>query len=362
MKKILTSVVLVPLLLICIAYFGITTAVAAEKKVYKLTYSTSVPSTGWGSEHTMKPWFDQIEKATDGQVVIEPYWSGSMVKIKSTWDALKNGIVDIADVSFHYWPGLVEFHNVITLPFLEYQNAEHEAIVAWKLYEQFPEIRDEYKDNKLLLFYTSTPFVFVSNKKPIKSLVDFNGMKVRISGGESLKNLVEAGGGIPAKVPGREIYSSLEKGVIDASMANWDMLMAFRFYEVVKYYFSGPWNAGARGIAMSQQAWNRLPADLQEKVMSVCGMEGSRFWTRTTFDESVAPGKKKIRSEGFEIIETKMSPKEVKKVRDLHSEKIWNIWIESAVKKAKAKGYPDPEGLVQKILATTQELIETTAK
>lgn len=361
MKR-LIPVVLLAGFFVGFTFFNITNVVAAEKKVYKLTFSTTVPSTGWGAEHTMKPWFDQIKKATDGQVVIEPYWSGSMVKVRATWDALKNGIVDIADVSFHYWPGLVEFHNVITLPFLEYQNAEHEAIVAWKLYEQFPEIQDEYKDNKLLLFMTSDPFVFVSNKKQIKTLGDFKGLKVRVAGGESLKSVVEAGGGIPARVPGNEIYSSLEKGVIDASMANWDMLMSFRFYEVVKYYFYGPWNAGARGVAMSRQAWDRLPADLQKKVMSVCGMEGTRFWTRTTYDEAVEPGKQRIRSEGHQIIETTMSPTEVNKMRDQYGDKIWNIWIESSVKKAKAKGYPDPEGLVQKILATTQKLIDTTAK
>ena len=358
---------LIPIVMVTTLWIGltcsiVTEAVAAEKKVYKLTYSTSTPSTGWGSEHTMKPWFEQIEKATDGRVLIEPYWSGSLVKVKTTWDALKNGIVDIADVSFHYWPGLVEFHNVITLPFLEYQCAEHEAIVAWKLYEIFPEIRDEYEDNMLLLLYTSTPFIFVSNKKQIITLDDFKGMKVRVAGGESLKEIVIAGGGIPTAVPGNEIYSSLEKGVIDASMANWDMLMAFRFYEVVKYYFSGPWNAGARGVAMSRQAWNSLPVDLQQKVMSVCGMAGSRFWTRTTMDESVEPGKQKIKSEGFEIIESQMSPAQVKEMRSLYSEKIWNTWIEASVKKAKRKGYPDPEGLVQKILATTQELIDTTAK
>ncbi|SHO43872.1 TRAP transporter substrate-binding protein DctP [Desulfopila aestuarii] len=348
-------------LLFVLVFSGVTIAKAEEKKIYKLTFATTLPAAGWGAEHTMKPWFEQIAKATDGQVVIEPYWGGALVKSKAAWDALKNGIVDIADVSFHYWPGLVEFHNVITLPFLEYKNAEHEAIVAWKLYEQFPEIQDEYKDNKLLLVYTSTPFVFVSKEKQIKSMKDFNGMKVRISGGESLKNVVEAGGGIPTTVGGSEIYSALEKGVIDASMANWDMLMSFRFYEVVKYYFEGPWNAGARGVAMSRQAWDRLPADLQEKVMSVCGMEGSRFWTRTTFDESVEPGKERVLKEGYQIIETKMDADEVKEMQALYGDKIWNVWIEAAEKKAAAEGYPDPKGLVQKMLTTTQELIKTTA-
>lgn len=361
MKKAM-SMSLSVFLLIALLVSGAITATAAEKKVYKLTFATTLPSTGWGAEHTMKPWFEQIKKATDGQVVIEPYWGGSLVKSRATWDALKNGMVDIADISFHYWPGLVELHNVLALPFLKYQNAEHEAKVAWKLYEQFPEIQDEYKDNKPLLFYTSTPFFFVSNNKQIKSIDDFKGMKVRVAGGESLKYVVESGGGIPTSVPGSQIYSGLEKGVIDASMANWDMIQAFRFYEVTKYYFSGPWNAGARGVAISHQAWNRLPADLQEKLMSVCGMEGSRFWTRNTFDASVEPGKAKIKAQGYEIIETAMTPSEVKAMQDAHGETIWNIWKASAEKKAKAKGYPDPKGLVQKVLATTQELIKTTAQ
>jgi len=79
MKR-LIPVVLLAAFFIGFTFFNITNVVAAEKKIYKLTYSTTVPSTGWGAEHTMKPWFDQIKKATDGQVIIETYWSSSMDK------------------------------------------------------------------------------------------------------------------------------------------------------------------------------------------------------------------------------------------------------------------------------------------
>jgi hypothetical protein len=69
-----------------------------------------------------------------------------------------------------------------------------------------------------------------------------------------------------------------------------------------------------------------------------------------------------VKSKGYKNIESKMSSAQVDKMRALHGDKIWNIWIKEAEKKAKATGHPDPKGLVQKILSTTQELIATTAK
>ena len=361
MKKAIPLFLVVILLSIFTLVFAVSSS-AAEAKKYKFIFSTTLPSTGWQSVHTMMPWFEQVEKVTNGQITFEPYWGGSLVKVRATWDSLKNGICDVTDVGFHYFPGLVDLHTVITLPFLEYQSAEHESIVNWKLYEQFPEIRNEYKDNKVLLFYTSTPFFFISNKKQIKSMGDFKGLKVRVTGGEALRYMVELAGGIPTTVSGAEIYSALEKGVIDATVTNWDMLMIFRLYEVAKYYFVGPFNAGARGLCMNWPSWNSLTPDLQEKLMSVCGMEGSRFWARKTYDESEGPVREKVKSEGYQIIQTNASPAEMKKWEDLYSEKLWGYWIKLALKEAKAQGHPDPEGLVKKILSTTQELIKTTAK
>ncbi|MBN2060571.1 MAG: TRAP transporter substrate-binding protein DctP [Deltaproteobacteria bacterium] len=361
MKKIIPAILTV---IILIAFISVVArhSSAAELKKYNFRYATFYHPDGWGAIHSIKPWFEQVEKATNGQIVFEPYWSGSLAKAESAWGSLQKGIVDVGDVSFHNTPGLVVLHNVITLPFLNYQSAEHESIVTWKLYENFQEIQNEYKDNKILLFSVSTPFFFVSNKKQIKSREDFKGLKTRAVGGECLQYMVELAGGIPVSMPGSESYSALEKGVIDAASANWSNLLQMRIYEVAKYYFFGPFNAGARGVCMSHQAWNSLTPDLQQKIMSVSGLEGSRFWSRTEFDASAINGREKVKSEGYELNESVLSPEKIKEWKDLDGEKIWNAWIKLAVKKAKEQKCPEPEALVKRIISSTEELIEANRK
>ena len=103
--------------------------------------------------------------------------------------------------------------------------------------------------------------------KPIHSLADLKGMKMRIPGlgGE----VFERAGGTAVNIPGGEIYTSLQTGVIDA--AEWvgpynDL--AFGLHQVAKYYYYPGWQepGPTLEVIVNQDAWNELPADLREIV------------------------------------------------------------------------------------------------
>jgi TRAP-type C4-dicarboxylate transport system substrate-binding protein len=208
---------------------------------------------------------------------------------------MMSGVVDAAFCSFHMWPGLTTLTGVISLPFLEYESSEQQSGIAWKLYDQFPEIQNEYKANKLLLLQTSAPFFFLTTKKQITSRDDFDGLKIRSTAGESIWTLVELAGATPVAMPAGDIYMNLEKGVIDGAQCNWDFFQSYRLYEVGKYYFHGPFNASVVGTAMSNSAWNKLPQDVQEQLMSVSGLEGSMWWGKHTYDNALEPAHQKAR-------------------------------------------------------------------
>jgi len=131
----------------------------------KLAFACTGPPTGWLESHTMHPWFEKVTQATNGLVEFEPYYSNSLVPANGIWDGMMTGVADAGFVSFHLWPGLTTLSGVVSLPFLEYSGSEQQSGIAWKLYEQFPEIQNEYKANKLLLLTTSSPFFFLTSKK-----------------------------------------------------------------------------------------------------------------------------------------------------------------------------------------------------
>jgi TRAP-type C4-dicarboxylate transport system substrate-binding protein len=264
-------------------------------QVIKLSFTCQGPPTGWIEAHTINPWIEQVKQATNGRLVFEPYYSNSLAPANATWDSMMSGVVDAGFVSFHLWPGLTTLTGVISLPFLKYKNSEQQSSIAWKLYEQFPEIQNEYKANKLLALVTSSPFFFLTNKKQIKNKDDFKGLKIRSTAGEAIWTLVQNAGATPVAMPTADIYSNLEKGVIDGAQCNWDFFQTYRLYEVGQYYFYGPFNASVVGVAMSHSAWNKLPKDVQDQLWTVCGLKGSAWWGKTNYDESEGPARQKAK-------------------------------------------------------------------
>lgn len=211
----------------------------------------------------------------------------------------------------------------------------------------------------MLLLYSSTPFFIITTKKQIKNMEDFKGLKIRVPGGEAIKLTMESVGAVPIGMCAADLYQSLEKGVIDGSICNWDLLESFRLYEVAKYYTFGPFNAGAMGVAMNQGKWDTMPKEVQDQIMSVSGETGSKFWGENTYDKAIVPVEEKVKSQGYEMTKYSFSTDQVQEWKKLHGEKIWDSWQKEAVAKAKNEGYSDPEGLVQKLIDTTENLIKT---
>ena len=80
----------------------------------------------------------------------------------------------------------------------------------------FRRIQDEFKDVKVLLFYTSEPYTLITRNKPVKSIEDIKGMKIRMTGGPPT-DMMKLLGGVPMLIPMPDSYISLQKGVIDGN-------------------------------------------------------------------------------------------------------------------------------------------------
>jgi TRAP-type mannitol/chloroaromatic compound transport system substrate-binding protein len=120
------------------------------------------------------------------------------------------------------------------------------------------------------------------NKK-IESIDDYKGIKMRIPGLGG--KVVSKAGGTVVLLPGGEIFTSLERGVIDAT--EWvgplhDLRMGF--YQAAKFYYYPGWHEPGTYLEyfFNKAAYESLPKDLQHIVDGVC-ME-NELWTLTQFD------------------------------------------------------------------------------
>lgn len=325
------------------------TGVVVAKPI-TLNFANQNSENSWSGMHAIGPWAKQVEEATKGKVKIQIFYSQTLTKGKDAWVATKNGITDIAWCFHGYWPGTSPVADVISLPALPFTSAEKGSEVFWKLYEQYPSIQQEFSDNKILLLFTSNPYVLITTKKQVKTIDDMRGMKIRMSGGPPTEMMKELGGS-PMLIPMPDIYIALQKGVIDGMGAPWEAIHGFRLYEVANYYTETPFPAVYFSIAMNKRKWNSLDKETQDSIMSVSGLEGSKFWGRNHFDTAKQGVMEKVKSINKTIELQSLADEERQLWLDKAGKPIWKMWVE----KIKSQGHADAQEILDTTLSLSKE-------
>ena len=325
-----------------------------------LIFSCHVGENNWGPTHGGRAWLDQVEKATGGRVKFECYWSSSLVKLKDTLKALQDGIIDVAIVGPGFYPGQQPLTEVSALPFLGAASSEQSSVVTWRLYEKFPELQAEHKNLgvKPLVFLNCDYHPMTTKKAgPIKTLEDFKGKKLRTIAGPP-NDSMRALGAAPLYVPINDLYVALEKGVVDGGNLPWETVpTGYKMAEVTAYQTDVNIFFGVYSFSISLKAWNRLPKDIQEAIMSVSGEKGSVL-ASGWFDTAKAPSLalyKKMAADGKtrEVIEVPDS--EVERWREVGGKPIWDQWLKKMEDEGKGPA-------AKKILAEQLEMIRNYSR
>jgi TRAP-type C4-dicarboxylate transport system substrate-binding protein len=328
------------------ASFALTSPAPAQE--IKLTFADQGSPAGWGPSHALKPWLQQVEEATKGRVKFELFPSQTLLKGPDMWKGVRDGVADMAWCVQGYWPGQTPLSEVMSLPFLPITTAEQGSEVYWKLYEKFPSMQKEFGDILPLVLHTSSSNMIVA-KKPVKTLEDLKGLKLRMLAGpptEMLKTL----GAEPASIPMPEVYQAIDKGMVDGTGAPWEAVHGYRLYEVAKYFTEAPFYGSAFSVCANRQKIESLPKDVRDQIMSVGGLAGAKFWGKNFFDTAEQGALERAKAGSFEINRYKISPEEVARWRKIAGEPLWEAWVT----KMEAKGLTDARA----ILATALDLLK----
>lgn len=346
MKKRWFSLLVVLAVIISLVVIGCAKPAPAE--IITLKYADQNPDTGWEGSQAAGPWLKQIEEACKGKVKIEYYPAQTLCKGVDTWEALKAGTADFAWCFHGYWAGMTPLADVVTLPFMPFKSAEQGSAALWQLYEKYPSISEQFADNHVVLTWTSNPYFLATTKKPVKTLEDFKGMKIRSTGGPPT-DMVKALGASPMSVPMPDTYMNLQKGVMDGQLDPWEAFYTFRHYEVAKYVTLVPFHMVYFTQSFNLDKWNSLPPDVQKAIESVSGLEGSKFWGKNMFDTAAQAVDKIVKDQGYEVTYYTPPPEEVAKWSAIAGEPLWEEWV----KKMEDAGHPE----ARDILNTTLGLI-----
>lgn len=317
--------------LLCVIFFGFSFLISSAYAQTKLNYSIFFPAP---HKHSVlaTEWAKEIEKRTNGRVVITMHYGGTLTPAPQVYDGVVKGISDVGMSVFAYTRGKFPLLEVIDLPL-----GAKSGWAATRLINDFnsrfkPKELDEVK---VMYLHAHGPGI-LHTKKPVSKLEDLKGMKIRCTG--MAAKIVGALGGAPVAMAMGETYDALSRGVVEGSMAPLEALQGWKWGEVVKSTTENYGSSYSTGffVVMNKGKWDALPADIQKIIEKV-----NEEWIEKTgkaWDEIDKAGKDFVLKLGNKIIP--LSQEE-----DWRWTKLVKPLLDEYVKNMKAKGLPGDEAL-----------------
>jgi TRAP-type C4-dicarboxylate transport system substrate-binding protein len=268
------------------AALGALAALPAAAQV-TLTYSSWVPPshhlTIWQSK-----WAAEVEKATNGRVKFQSLPKAPAAP-PGTFDAVKDGLVDLSYVTASYTPARHVLPLMAELPgagATAVINSVAFSRIHWKYFQQV----GEYNGVHLIGVWTHGPGQMFNTKRPIHSLDDLKGLKIRTGGGiaEKFGNLLGASAFVK---PAPESYELLSTGVADGVFFPLESIISFKLDTVLKYatLFPGGFYSSAFGFFMNQDKWDKLPKQ-DQAIIDKLGYEHAARSCGQSWDDADKKG------------------------------------------------------------------------
>ena len=317
------------------------------------TAQTTMTMSSWVSpshlltKDVLGVWAQQVEKATDGRVKFQMLPKHPSAP-PGTFDAVKDGLVDVSYVTASYTPAR---HVLPLLPELPGggATAEINSVAYSRIHWKYLQPIGEYKGVKLLGVFTHGPGQMFNTKRPITKVEDLAGMKIRSGGGIS-EEMARALGASAFVKPAPESYELLSSGVADGTFFPLESINSFKLGSVVKYatLFPGGFYGSAFGFFMNEDKWSKLAKADQDAITSVSGEELARLAGKA-WDAADRAAFEEMKRVGIQI--TEASPELIKGVQE-RAKVIEEKWVQSA----SAKGIDGA-----KVLAEFREEVKRVA-
>jgi TRAP-type C4-dicarboxylate transport system substrate-binding protein len=230
-----------------------------------LTMSSWVGPTHHLTNVVLQGFGDEIEKASGGRLKFQML-PKHPAAAPGTFDAVRDGLVDVSYVTASYTPARHILPLMAELPGAG-DTAEVNSVAYSRVFWKSMEKAGEYKGVKMLGVFTHGPGQMFNTKRPIKSLADLQGMKIRTGGGIA-DAMAKALGTSAFVKPAPESYELLSSGIADGVFFPLESVVSFKLDSLVKYatLFPGGFYSSAFGFFMNEDKWNKLSKADQELI------------------------------------------------------------------------------------------------
>ncbi len=267
-------------------------AVLAQQKE-ELKLATFVPPSHIIYAQVLVPWAKEVEQKSGGRLTVRLFPSMQLGgKPPELYRQTVQGISDICFTLPGYTSADFPMMALTELPGAA-KTAEDGTRKLWSYMDKFL-VRD-FKGTNVLMLWNADSASLMSRSKPIRTIADMKGLKVRTpSAAQSAQ--IEALGATPIDMPAPAIYNNLERGVIDATMIPMTAALDFKLIEVAQHYtVNVPLGRSPFLVAMNAARYDKLPADLKKVIDETTGL-GLSLKGAATYDKQAEAALKAARA------------------------------------------------------------------
>jgi TRAP-type C4-dicarboxylate transport system substrate-binding protein len=256
----------------------------ASAEPTQLKLATFGPPQSYFYVEVLIPWAEAVSRDSNGTIDIKHFGGSVLGNAGNMFDTVMSGAADIGWALQATVPAKFVKSSIIELPF-GYESGESGAVAFWRVYSRGL-IASDYAETHPFGF-TAWPAAAIQTKsKKVQKLEDMKGLKLRVAGKLQADTLL-ALGAVPLAIPVDEIYTSIEKGVIDGAYASFTATRSFRLQEVARNFLDAPLNGAGAMLVMSAANFAKLPAAAKAAMDKHSGERLSRALGKSNDGEVV---------------------------------------------------------------------------
>lgn len=277
-----------------------------------------------------------VTERTGGKVTFDYYSGSSLLKVAETLQGIQSGICDFGDVNLMYYPSMLPLSSVCLVPYVTRDPyAQSKAMI--ELGTTWQPMKDEYaKYDTVPLFFVFGEPTYLFTKNIVRSMADLKDLKLRATSWGAYT--VEKWGASPISMSAGDIYTSVERGMIDGcTNMSWRGNFSFHVYEHSPYIMDpGIGLYTAHYMCMNKSVWDSLPQQYRDALYDAgreieANLLGVANETNEGTTSDLAQYMKPV----------VWTAAEVAKLRNAVVPDVWDAWIEKMTTELGATDAPE---------------------
>ena len=252
-------------LLLAAAFVLPVPAAAQSKSTMHIKFSTWHPPMSREVKTVWEPMLEELKKKSGGRITYTLYPGAALGKGPEHYDIVAKGLSDMGYFTATWTPGRFPVSDVLSLA-AAVDGKDVSTEIGNALYDKA--LKNEFPGVKMIELNGCIQS-FMWTTKPIKSLEDVKGLRIRSPGGHQT-NYLKALGAEPVFMPLGDVYLSMQTGTIDGLVTCPPLVLAFKLNEVAKQGTLATFGCVTEGVIMNEKSWANTPDDLKPIILEVC--------------------------------------------------------------------------------------------